>query len=85
MDTENERIKLKATFYNTIAAGAAVAGLVVPYITLYSSMVTNYAGYVSHPQDFIRGDTIVGMLCAFGISAFFRSRANTWIQTLDDE
>jgi hypothetical protein len=31
---ENERIKLGATFYNNLAVGLTITGLIVPYLTL---------------------------------------------------
>jgi hypothetical protein len=31
---DNERIKLRATYYNNIAAGLALAGCLIPYLAL---------------------------------------------------
>jgi hypothetical protein len=81
----SEQIKLKANFYNNIAAGAAVTGLVVPYISLYSSMAMNFGGYLENPLKYLRLDAIIGMGCAFALSFFFRSRANAWIGSIDED
>jgi hypothetical protein len=46
---ENERIKLKATFYNNLAIGCLLSGVVAPYVLLmyapldvFASMITRY-------------------------------------------
>jgi hypothetical protein len=85
MNAENERIKLKATFYNNLAVGAAVAGLLVPYIALYPKFFSADALTVEGFLRLVNLETIIGMAAAGIISFLFRSRADAWIRSLDDE
>jgi len=41
---DNERIKLRATWYNNVSVGLFVAGVFVPYLTLFQKLPEHMAG-----------------------------------------
>jgi hypothetical protein len=85
VNAENERIKLRATFYNNLAVGSAVAGLLVPYIALWPRFFSTEAYTVSGFFDLIKPDAVLGMIAAAALTGFFRLRADAWIRSLEDE
>jgi hypothetical protein len=85
MSAENERIKLTATFYNNLAVGAAVTGLVVPYLSIYPKFFhAETWAPESGFSNVVSLETALGMGVALAVCLFCRSRANTWIRTLED-
>jgi len=63
---ENERIKLRAMFFNNIAVGAAITGFVVPFISIYAS----FAAVLDTPERLyiiqaVKPETFIGMVAAF--------------------
>jgi hypothetical protein len=82
---ENERIKLKAAFYNNLAVGAAITGIIVPFMAFYGTAIANGADYLNSPFAFIKIETVGAMVSAFAISFLCRKRADFWIQTLEND
>jgi hypothetical protein len=74
-------LKLTATFYNNLAVGAAIAGLVVPYLAIYPTFFS--ADYYSEKAA-INLSTALSMGIAALICCFCRSGANAWIAKLVD-
>jgi hypothetical protein len=85
MNAENERIKLRATFYNNLAVGSAVAGLLVPYIALWPRFFSAQATTLDGLLELIKPDALLGMIVAALLTLFFRLRADRWINSLEDE
>jgi hypothetical protein len=90
---DNERIKLKATFFNNIAVGCAVAGFIVPYLALiqkYNEIQTVLKAYTSGTAGLDNGDVknLLLLLSTFfvsiAIARWFRHRANREIEQLQD-
>jgi hypothetical protein len=86
---ENERIKLKATFFNNVSVGLTVTGVFVPYLAFLQSGQLN--SQVVH--DFLAGNIsqywllpvkLFVMFLAFGSAAIFRHGASTEIAKLQD-
>ena len=81
---KNERIKLRATFYNNLAVGAAITGLLVPYLAIYPKFFTAESWTTVPFTDIIAPEPALSIGVAVVVSLFCRSRADTWIATLED-
>jgi hypothetical protein len=91
---ENERLKLRATFFNNIAVGIVVAGLVIPYLAIYPQLddftdwVTawvrtgqaNFSGKVVHWMVALIGSSVAAGLLAWLI----RLRADAEAAEIED-
>jgi hypothetical protein len=87
---ENERIKLRATFYNNVAVGLVITGMFVPYLTIIQSELPNFriifeAFRAGNPSQYEPPLVkLFAILLAFGSAAIFRLGANTEIAKLQD-
>jgi hypothetical protein len=88
---ENERIKLGATFYNNLAVGSTITGLLVPYLTLVQG--TFEARFML--ADFLHGNfsqsqlgplayKLLAMFGAFMCAAIFRGAADHQVAKIQD-
>jgi hypothetical protein len=87
---KNEQIKLKATFYNNIAAGSAVGGIFIPLIVLYQNMPVArlFSPLLTVPwhwqfsvQDL---QFFIASLVALCLAIIFRHHANRTASQLED-
>ncbi|MGM5018712.1 hypothetical protein [Tardiphaga sp. 367_B4_N1_1] len=69
----NERIKLRATFYNNLSVAAIVAGALGPTLALYRGEFSN----VGIPQ-------FIGVISAIGVGAILRWTAEAHINEISD-
>jgi hypothetical protein len=85
----NERLRLRAMFFNTLAAACVVTGLFVPYfvlLTAWGRMVAFFDAFIA--GDWVRlqggmaglGATAVALLLGF----LFRRRADSIARGLQD-
>jgi hypothetical protein len=82
----NEKIKLRATFCNNIAAGAAIGGAVVPYVSLVQSE-TNSLSLRSIFTLSMTGpelQALTAMIVAFAIALILRMFADSILDELQD-
>lgn len=88
---ENERIKLRATFFNNLAVGLLVAGALVPYLVFIQGageFVEWIIGWSRGTSQFAFLEatkvitTVVGMLMAFYGARYFRQAANKEISKI---
>ena len=87
---DNERLKLRAMFFNTLAAACVVTGLFVPYFVL----LTAWGRVVAIFESFITGDwarlpdgMVVGLLAtvvALLLGFLFRCRADNIARSIQD-
>ena len=82
---DNERLRLKATFYNNLAVGAAVAGLLAPFIALYPKLLANERMTLEGLLAVMTPEVIFSMLAAGCVTYILRSRANAAISQLEDD
>ena len=80
----NERIKLRATFYNNLAAASAVTGLVVPYLALYPKFFMRDAWPTASFTDVITHEVAFSIVLAAAVCIACRLMADYWIAKLDD-
>src|SRR4029079_10032105 len=78
---DNERLRLRAMFFNTLAAACVVTGLFVPYfvlLTAWGRMVTTVDALIA--GDWARVDgLLIGLsatIVALGLGFLFRLRAD---------
>jgi hypothetical protein len=83
VNTENERIKLRATFYNNLAVGAAVTGLLVPYVAIWARFVR--ASPSAELTELISPDAVLSMIGALLLTILFRMRSDAWIRSLEED
>jgi hypothetical protein len=87
---DNERIKLRATFFNNIAVGLSITGVLVPYLAFIQSGVPDEhimfdalrSGNIGQYEPL--GLKFLAMFLAFASAAIFRHGANTAIAKLQD-
>lgn len=86
---DNERLRLRAMFFNTLAVACVITGLFVPYFV----MLTAWGRMVALFEAFITGDWlrleggIVGLFAtvvALVLGFLFRRRADKIVQSLQD-
>jgi hypothetical protein len=83
MSNENERIKLKATFWNNLAVAAITAGIVIPIIAAYrDDAVWNATVFPVFSETAWR--TFSALIPGIALGAFFRWYANDLMKTLKD-
>ena len=90
---ENERIKLRATWFNNISVGLFVAGFIVPYLALIQKapeieqFVRDWLGGSLH-LTYLDKYKIFCAVSAFVVAllgaSFFRNRADQEIQKIQD-
>lgn len=73
---DNERIKLRATYYNNISVGVAVAGVLVPCLVLYNQQID-----VSSQQGLVAFTTILVALVG---ALLLRRAADHEIRQIED-
>lgn len=79
---DNERIKLKAAFYNNLAVGTVIAGLTVPYINV---MMSAPAGGVYPPRTPIQLFYIAAVVfLTLVTAALLRVQANVTLSKVQD-
>ena len=88
---DNERLKLRATFYNNTAVGFALTGFAVPFITFFyhgdkaRPLAAKMLTFALTIDDYLSmGDAFFGALFAFLFAGYFRSLCNTTIRKLAD-
>jgi len=79
---DNERIKLKATFCNNVAAGSLVGGAAVPYVSFFQKIASHQTFSLTTPSEW----SAIGaaILIAFAIAIVFRWEANSEIKKITD-
>ena len=86
---DNERLRLRAMFFNTLAVACVITGLFVPYFV----MLTAWGRMVALFEAFITGDWLrleggmVGLFAtvvALVLGFLFRRRADKIVQSLQD-
>jgi hypothetical protein len=75
---ENERLKLRATFFNNIAVGAVVGGALLPYLALHQTV----AGMTTPTQLFFR--FVLPIILAFAVAIASRLRADSLARQIKD-
>jgi hypothetical protein len=89
---ENERIKLRATFYNNLAVGLALAGVLIPYLGFIQSggsrefVVISDALLAGHiaPLTDGQGFAAFAFVLALASAAIFRYWASTTAAKIQD-
>jgi hypothetical protein len=83
MDNENERIKLKATFWNNLAVAAITSGIVIPVLAAYRDdalwSATVFPVFSQTAWRFFSA-----LIPGIAGGAFFRWYANSLMKTLKD-
>lgn len=79
---ENEELKLRATFYNNVAVGCAVAGVVVPFLQIYQTISAEDFYTLVPPQKYWQSLLILAL--AFLLAASFRIVATRIILKMQD-
>ncbi len=89
---DNEQRKLRATFWNNLAVGAVLAGIVIPYLSYFTKSSPNDPSIF----DFVSGKVPWGlawlpllawtftMATAFVCAVFFRRLARINLKYLED-
>ncbi len=90
---DNERRKLRGTFFNNIAVGLVVTGIAVPYFASFAYtlemnqlVIAVLEGRVSAGSlEFARGaNLLLAVIFAFGFSFLFRALANAAVRDVED-
>jgi hypothetical protein len=87
---DNERIKLRATFYNNIAVGLWVAGALVPYIAIFRIFQAPFKALMLGQPLPPAADqyevlfSILTLMAAGWLAMRFRRRADAEIQKIKD-
>ena len=82
---DNERIRLRATFYNNLSVGCLVAGALVPYVALGRVLAAlNRTGQIPYAEirNFVA--VIFGVALAGLASWWMRKIADSIIQEIPD-
>lgn len=80
---ENEKIKLRAAFYNNMAVGAVVAGALLPLVNFYQKDQTIIL-FVSHTSWLEIYHYLLPMGLAFCAAGWARSRVKDILEKLQD-
>jgi len=80
---DNERIKLKATFFNNIAVGCVVGGATIPYIAFFQKLQNEHVPIFSADPQLI-WSTVGSIGLASILAFFFRLEANSQLKRLTD-
>lgn len=86
---ENETLRLKATFYNSLAVGLVLGGVALPYIAVVSNPPFGFVNFVVD-EGGVRLDFGEGLMPTFAIVAALvagwvcRRRANAFAARLQD-
>jgi hypothetical protein len=83
MNSENERLKLKATFWNSLAVAAAVGGVVLPALNGYGDDAV-YNSTVFPVLSPVAWKFFTSMAAGFVISAGLRIYADHIIRQIKD-
>ena len=83
MSNENERIKLKATFWNNLAVAAITSGIVIPILATYRDDGVWYSTIYPVFSETARR-TLSALIPGIALGAFFRWYANHLMTTLRD-
>jgi hypothetical protein len=87
---DNERVKLRAMFFNTLAAACVITGLFVPYfvmLTAWGQMVTIFESFITGDWARLHVGVMVGLLStvvALLLGYLFRCRADNLARTIQD-
>jgi hypothetical protein len=87
--SNNEQLKLRATFYNNLAVGSAVGGVLIPLFGLYRDVPLSvlFAPFFTfpppEPNEQIFAASIAAFV-AFGMAWIFRRVANRVAGYVDD-
>jgi hypothetical protein len=87
---DNERVRLRAMFFNTLGAACIVTGLFVPYfvlLTAWGRMVTFFQAFIAGDWARLQGDMVVGLLAtavALLLGFLFRRRADNIARSMQD-
>jgi hypothetical protein len=79
---ENERLRLRALFFNTLGAACVVTGLFVPYFVLLTAWgrgVAFFQSFITGDWARLQGDMVVGLFAttvALTLGFVFRRRAD---------
>jgi hypothetical protein len=90
--TENERIKLRATWFNNISVGLLIAGFIVPYLSTVFPNATEIGQFL---EDWLGGKLtspdvlkfillVAPFVVAFGAGVAFRVGAGQEIRKFQD-
>lgn len=77
---ENERTKLRATFYNNVAVGATITGSIVPFLAYAREMVQKDDEFTL-PEITV---TLLLIAAAATVAGAFRYYANRVISKVED-
>jgi hypothetical protein len=79
----NERVKLRATYFNNISIGLYVAGFFIPYLSFAGGY---FARRLHGPVEMASSDVVSFGVCgaAFILGYIFRKRADLEIQKIQD-
>ena len=76
----NERIKLRATYYNNVAVGATITGSIVPFLAYAREFFQNDGQFTAAELAV----TLLLILAAGAVAAGCRFQANSVLSTLED-
>ena len=76
----NEKIKLKATYFNNVAVGATITGSIVPFLAYARELVQSDDQFT--PVEL--GITILLIMVAGLVAAACRLQANSTLSKLED-
>ena len=86
---DNERLKLRATFFNNLSVACFVTGLFIPYLALlrgWGQSMNFFEGLVTGGWASARGDALgfLAIVVALSLSYIFRRRADKIAQSIQD-
>jgi hypothetical protein len=79
----NERLKLRALFYNNLAVGAVVGGVILPFVNFYEQHLT-VIEFFSNETVLHLAQVLAPIAMALMAASWARSRANLYISQLID-
>jgi hypothetical protein len=88
---KNERIKLRASFFNSIAIGLFLTGCLLPFLAVAQrtgAIVDWVFNYSSREPVFVDYATVVAYFVEFGLAligaGYFRRRADRMVDQIQD-
>ncbi|MGH6726988.1 MAG: hypothetical protein ACREB8_10650 [Pseudolabrys sp.] len=80
---DNEKLKLRALFYNNLAAGAVVGGAILPFVNFYEQHLSLIEFFTKETAYHV-GQVLLPIGLALVAAGWARGRANKFISRLID-
>jgi hypothetical protein len=84
---DNERLKLRGTFFNNISVGILLIGIVTPIAGFYQYIAANVNAPVPFATPFMSPSTLTCLMiffCAFGLAFKLRELADKAVADIQD-